>query len=110
MSRLRSIHAGLLSAALVLAACDGSGEHNNPDEASQGAPGADSVLAGTDVPNSAPPVGTVNPAAPSGPGTYGDSASPAAVGGPTPTGAPDGPVQPATATEKAGDDSPEENP
>jgi hypothetical protein len=105
MPRLRPYTAGLLTV-LALAACDGAGGHNVPDEANQGAPGADSVSAGTAVPNSAPPVGTVNPAAPSGPGTYGDSAAPGAVGGPTPTGAPEGPVQQATPSEKAGDDSP----
>lgn len=74
MYTVRLLAAGLITAALVFAACDGSGGHNNPDEAAQGAAGQDSLSAGTDIPSSAPPAGTVNPA-PSGPGTYGDSAS-----------------------------------
>jgi hypothetical protein len=106
MSRLRLLSAALITAAFAAAACDGSGEHNVPDEAAQGAPGQDSLAAGTDVPSSVPPVGTVNPAAPSGPGTYNDSAPPAAVGQPTPSGAAASPVQPPTPTEQAGDDSP----
>lgn len=106
MYRLRLLSAGLISATLAAAACDGSGEHNNPDEAAQGAAGQDSLSAGTDIPSSAPPVGTVNPAAPSGPGTYSDSASPAAVGQPTSPATPGGPAQPPTPIEQAGDDSP----
>lgn len=101
MPRLRLLSAGLLS--LALAAC-GSGSHNAQDD-SDDTTGADSLQAGTDVAPGPPPVGTVNPAAPSGPGTYGDSASPSAVGGPTPTGAPDGPVQPATRADSAADDA-----
>jgi hypothetical protein len=100
MPWIRLLSAGLLSAAV--AAC-GSGSHNTAD-AEDGAAGADSLSAGTDVAPAPPPVGTVNPAAPSGPGTYGDSASPAAVGGPTPTGAAGGPAQPATRADSAADD------
>jgi len=69
----RLLSAAFLAAALALSACDGSGEHNVPDETDQ-ATGADSIAAGTDVPSTLPPAGTVNPA-PSGPAT--DSASPA---------------------------------
>ncbi len=76
----RLLSAALFSAALALSACDGAGEHNTPDEADQGATAADSAAAGTDVPSTLPPAGTVNPAAPSGPGTYPDSASPAGAG------------------------------
>ena len=72
MPRLRLLSAGLL--ALALAAC-GSGSHNAQDSGDEVA-GSDSLQAGTDVAPGPPPVGTVNPAAPSGPGTYGDSASP----------------------------------
>lgn len=79
MLRLRLVSAVFISTALAVAACNGSGEHNTPDEANQ-ATGADSVAAGTDVPSTLPPAGTVNPAAPSGPGTYPDSAAPAAAG------------------------------
>lgn len=104
MPRLRLLSAGLLTLALAAAACDGSGEHNVPDEANQGPPGPDSLAEGTATPVP-PPVGTVNPAAPSGPGTYPDSASPAAVGQPT-TPAAGGPAQPPTAIEKVGDDNP----
>lgn len=106
MSRLRVLSAGLLTAALAAAGCDGSGEHNVPDEANQGAAGPDSLAAGTATPGAPPPVATVNPAAPSGPGTYSDSATPPAVGQPAQTGAANGPVVPPTAAEKAGDDSP----
>lgn len=70
----RLLSAAFLSAALALSACDGSGEHNVPDEANQEATGADSASAGTDVPSTLPPAGTVNPSAPSGPGTSADSA------------------------------------
>jgi hypothetical protein len=108
MHRLRLLSAGLLTAALAAAACDGAGEHNNPDEANQGAPGPDSMVRGTDVAPAPPPVGTVNPAAPSGPGTYNDSASPGAVGGPTPSGAAQSPVVPPTPLETKGNDSPRE--
>ena len=80
MLRLRLFCAVFISAALAAAACDRSGEHNTPDEADQAAAGADSLSAGTDVPSTLPPAGTVNPAAPSGPGTYGDSAASGAVG------------------------------
>lgn len=107
MPRLRMLSAGLLTAALAAAACDGSGEHNVPDEANQGAAGQDSLSAGTATPGAPPPVGTVNPAAPSGPGTYGDSASPSAVGQPTQTGAAQGPAVPPTPAEQGGDDSPQ---
>ena len=76
----RLLSAAFLAATLALAACgSGSGEHNVPDEAEQQTT-ADSAAAGTDIPSTLPPAGTVNPAAPSGPGTYGDSASPAAAG------------------------------
>lgn len=106
MPRLRSLSAGLLFAALAAAACDGSGEHNVPDEAGQGATGADSMARGTDIAPAPPPVGTVNPAAPSGPGTYNDSATPGAVGQPTPSGAAESPVVSPTPLETQGDDSP----
>jgi hypothetical protein len=76
----RLLSAAFLSAALALSACDGAGEHNVPDEANQEATGADSASAGTDVPSTLPPKGTVNPAAPSGPGTYPDSAAPMGPG------------------------------
>src|SRR5687767_11329220 len=89
----RLLSAAFFSAALALSACDGAGEHNTPDEADQGATAADSAAAGTDVPSTLPPAGTVNPAAPSGPGTYPDSANPAAVGGPVQSGT-TGPVTP----------------
>lgn len=105
MPRLRLLSAGLLSAALAVAACDSAGEHNVPDEANQGAPGPDSLAEGTATPASPPPVGTVNPAAPSGPGTYSDSAPPTAVGQPT-TPTAGAPAQPPTPIEQAGDDSP----
>lgn len=72
MPRLRLLSAAMLSAAL--AACDGAGGHNTSDEAEQGAPGADSAAAGTAVQGTLPPAGTVNPAAPAGPGHYQDSA------------------------------------
>ena len=75
--RLRS--ALFLSAALALSACERAGDHNVPDESEQAAT-ADSAAAGTAVPSTLPPAGTVNPAAASGPGTYGDSAAPPAVG------------------------------
>lgn len=107
MPRLRLLSAALLTA-LATAACDGSGEHNVPDEANQGAPGPDSLAAGTATPSTAPPVGTVNPAAPSGPGTYNDSAAPGAVGGPTSPATPGGPAQPPTPLESQGNDSPKE--
>lgn len=75
----RLLSALFVSAALALSACEGAGDHNTPDEA-EGATAADSAAAGTDVPSTLPPAGTVNPAAPSGPGTTPDSASPTAVG------------------------------
>ena len=76
----RLLSAAFLSAALALSACGaGSGEHNVPDEAEQQTT-ADSTAAGTAIPSTLPPQGTVNPAAPSGTGTYPDSASPTAVG------------------------------
>lgn len=105
MPRLRLLSAGLLTLALAAAACDGAGEHNVPDEANQGAPGADSLAEGTATPIP-PPAGTVNPAAASGPGTYADSAPPTAVGQPTDPAAPGGPVPAPTPVEKAGDDGP----
>lgn len=79
MLRLRLFSAVFISAALAAAACDGSGGHNNPDEANQ-TTGADSMSAGTDVPSTLPPAGTVNPGAPSGPATSLDSAAPGAMG------------------------------
>jgi hypothetical protein len=95
MSRLRNLPVCLLTA-LALAACDGAGEHNVPDEAEQTTNTADSAAAGTAVPGVLPPEGTVNPAAPSGPGTSptaGDSTTqvPNAVGQPVQSGA-TGPV------------------
>jgi hypothetical protein len=105
---LRSLSAALIAATLAAAACDGAGGHNTPDEAGQGAAGQDSLSAGTAVPSSAPPAGTVNPGAPSGPGTYPDSALPAAVGQPTSPASGTGPVQPPTPLEREGDDSPRE--
>lgn len=105
MLRLRLFFAVLISTAMAVAACDGSGEHNTPDEADQAATGADSLSAGTDVPSTLPPAGTVNPAAPSGTGSYPDSASPAAVGqtqGATPGSAnPANPVQSGAASDSA---------
>jgi hypothetical protein len=80
MLRLRLISAAFITAALAVASCDGSGEHNVPDESAQEATRADSAAAGTEIPSTLPPEGTVNPAAPSGTGSYPDSASPAAVG------------------------------
>jgi hypothetical protein len=100
----RLLSAAFLSAALALSACDGSGEHNVPDEAEQQTT-ADSAAAGTDIPSTLPPAGTVNPAAPAGTGTYGDSASPAAVGpsqGATPGSSnPATPVQSGAASDSA---------
>lgn len=110
MRTIRLLSAALITAALAAAACDGSGEHNVPDEAGQGATAQDSLAAGTDVAPGPPPVGTVNPAAPSGPGTYGDSASPAAVGQPTSPASGQGPAQPPTPLEQTGDDNPRNNP
>lgn len=92
MPRLRLFSAVLLSAALVSGGC-AKGSDNVPDEANQEATGADSAATGTAVPSTLPPEGTVNPAAPSGPGTYPDSANPAAVGEPVQSGA-TGPVTP----------------
>lgn len=80
MLRLRLLSAAFIAAALAVASCDGSGEHNTPDEANQEATGADSASAGTAVPSTLPPAGTVNPAAPSGTGSDPDSAAPGAVG------------------------------
>lgn len=79
MLRLRLLSAAFIGAALLAASCDGSGD-NTPDEANQEATGADSASAGTVVPSTLPPAGTVNPAAPSGPGSDPDSAAPGAVG------------------------------
>ena len=79
MLRLRLLSAALISGALIVASCDGSGDHNTPDESAQEATGADSLSAGTAVPATLPPEGTVNPA-PSGTGSYPDSSSPAAAG------------------------------
>lgn len=79
MLRLRLLSAAFITAALAVASCDGSGDHNTPDESAQEAT-ADSAAAGTDIPSTVPPKGTVNPAAPSGTGSYPDSASPAAMG------------------------------
>ena len=76
----RLLSAAILSAALALGACGaGSGEHNQAEETDQ-VTGTDSVSAGTAVPSTLPPEGTVNPAAPSGPGTYPDSAVPTGMG------------------------------
>lgn len=99
----RLLSAAFVSAALALSAC-GSGDHNTPDE-SETSPPADSAAAGMAVPGTLPPAGTVNPAAPSGPGTYPDSAAPAAVGqtqGATP-GSPNpaNPVQSGAASDSA---------
>lgn len=80
MLRLRLLSVAFISAALAVASCDGSGEHNTPDEGARETTGADSLSAGTAVPSTLPPQGTVNPAPPSGTGSYPDSASPAAVG------------------------------
>ena len=94
MPRLRHLSACLLTA-FVLAACDGAGDHNVPDEAEQTGNRADSAAAGTATPSTLPPAGTVNPAAPSGPGTYPPADSIAqsenAVGVPVESGA-TGPV------------------
>lgn len=95
MHRLRTLPVCLLTA-FALAACDGAGEHNVPDEAEQTSNTADSAAAGTATPSTLPPAGTVNPAAPSGPGTSptaSDSTtmSPNAVGQPVESGA-TGPV------------------
>ena len=109
MPRLRLLSA-LLTAALAASACDGSGEHNNPDEASQGAAGRDSMQAGTNTPATLPPAGTANPSAPSGPGTSADSASASAVGGPSSPGSGTGPVPAPTPSEQSGDDNPSNNP
>ncbi|WP_420125561.1 hypothetical protein [Longimicrobium sp.] len=79
MLRLRLLSLVFISAALAVASCDGSGEHNTPDESGE-TTGSDSLSAGTAVPGTLPPEGTVNPAAPAGTGSYPDSASPAAVG------------------------------
>lgn len=69
MLRLRLLSAAFIAAALVVASCDGSGEHDTPDEANQEASGAAS--AGTVVLSTLPPAGT---------GSDPDSAAPGAVG------------------------------
>jgi hypothetical protein len=84
--RKRRIAALAASAALVLGACEGAGEHNNADSADgQGAPGTllDSAAQGTNVQAVPPPVGTVNPSvspdsntSPTTPGTVDSSGAP----------------------------------
>jgi hypothetical protein len=92
MLRLRLFCAAFISAALIAAACDGSGEHNTPDESAQEATGADSLSTGTDIPGTLTPAGTVNPA-PSAAGASFDSTSAA---GPS-QGATPGSANPANA-------------
>jgi hypothetical protein len=94
MLRLRLLSAAFISAALLVASCDGSGEHNTPDEANQEATGADSLSAGTAVPSTLPPAGTVNPTSPS---SASDSTAPGAVG--PSQGAPPGSPNPADAVQ-----------
>ncbi|HEU4882567.1 MAG TPA: hypothetical protein VFT45_09990 [Longimicrobium sp.] len=93
MLRLRLFSAAFITAALVVASCDGSGEHNTPDESAQEATRADSVSAGTDIPSTVPPAGTVNPTAPSGTGS-----EPAGSMGPS-QGATPGSANPANAVQ-----------
>jgi hypothetical protein len=92
MPRLRHLPAFLLTI-LALAACDGAGENNVPDEAAETSNTADSAAAGTAIPSTLPPAGTVNPAAPSGPGTSptATDSAPNATGQPVQSGA-TGPV------------------
>lgn len=86
MNRFRLAAVGLVAAS-ILAACDGSGGHNVPDEANQPANGPDSASAGTASSGTLPPAGTVNPAAPSGPGYDPATDSTGRLGAPTPSGA-----------------------
>jgi hypothetical protein len=94
MFRLRFLSVLMLSAGAALAACDGSGDNHVPDEANQQTT-ADSMSQGTNITPVNPPVGTVNPGAPSGPGVYPNAdstvAAPGATGGPVQSGA-TGPV------------------
>jgi hypothetical protein len=103
MHSLRLRSAALLFTALTVAACDGSGGHNTPDESDQ-ATGADSASAGTEVSSTLPPEGTANPA-PGGTGSYPDSAPPTALGqsqGATPGSAnPAAPVQSGAASDSS---------
>lgn len=94
----RLLSAAIFSAALALCACDGSGEHNVPDEADQQTT-ADSAAAGTDIPSTLPPAGTVNPGAPSG--TAADSTSPASQGATPGSANPANPVQSGVASDSA---------
>ncbi|MBB4636080.1 hypothetical protein [Longimicrobium terrae] len=99
MFRLRSLSALVLTAGFALAACDGSGGHQVPDEENQATSRPDSMSAGTNIPPVLPPAGTVNPNAPSGPGTDPNADSTVqtqgATGGPVQSGA-TGPVGNAT--------------
>ena len=80
MLRLRLLSALFITAALAVASCDGSGEHNTPDEGAQAATRADSVSAGTDIPSTLPPEGTVNPVASAVTGANPDGASSGGAG------------------------------
>ncbi|HEX8692671.1 MAG TPA: hypothetical protein VF746_09645 [Longimicrobium sp.] len=69
MSKTRAAAAFTLSALLALAACEGAGEHNDPDtvqqdtgQAATTGPGA--AASGTQIQAAPPPAGTVNPTPP----------------------------------------------
>lgn len=107
MLRLRSLSVLLLTAGFALAACDGSGGHQVPDEENQAATRPDSMAAGTNITPVLPPAGTVDPGAPSGPGTDPSAdttvQTQGAVGGPVQSGAtgPVGNVSGQTTTDSA---------
>jgi hypothetical protein len=69
MSKTRATAACTLSALLALAACEGAGEHNDPDtvqqdtgQAATTGPGA--AASGTQVQTAPPPMGALNPTPP----------------------------------------------
>ncbi|HEX8392654.1 MAG TPA: hypothetical protein VF665_09900 [Longimicrobium sp.] len=107
MSRLRTLSAVVLTAGFALAACDGSGGHQVPDEANQASSRPDSMSAGTNITPVTPPVGTVGASSSSGPATDPSADSIAqtqgAMGGPVQSGAtgPVGNVSGATTADSA---------
>lgn len=63
MARTRILAALPLAAFLALTACDGAGEHNDPEKNETGADPVtrqDSAAVGQQVPNAFPPVGTTS--------------------------------------------------
>lgn len=100
MPTFRMLSAALLTT-VVAAGCDASGEHNVPDEAEQGVVQRDSLADGTAILVAPPPLGTVNPAAASGPdsipgapGELNPQSPPAASPGVEPGSAPGEATQP----------------